>query len=273
MQVNCYICGAKIPNSVSAFRGGKVICDECKGKYSSAKTNTEKTSCVVCGNYFPREMLNELFCCEKCSKMDFREMIKTNLSRPNPLYEKIKNKKSNPIEDMWKGLPTLAEMSPSLGRRAKEYLLEKEKDQHSNVAMAVFQDMQNQSDLVDKHMTDYEFQKLQKVIQKMNEDSQQAKADSGKPNLSLVPKQIIYEIEKVRAFGSKKYNNPDNWKKVELERYHEALLRHTLAMWNDIGAKDKESGLLHLSHIACNVAFILELMNDKEKLGCEEKKK
>jgi hypothetical protein len=95
-------------------------------------------------------------------------------------------------------------------------------------------------------------------------NNQQAKADSGKPNLSLVPKEIIYEIEKVRSFGVKKYKDPDNWKKVELERYHQALLRHTLAIWNDINARDKESGLLHLSHIACNVAFILELMKDKE---------
>ena len=97
-------------------------------------------------------------------------------------------------------------------------------------------------------------------------ETQFAKADAGKPNLSLVPKQIIYEIEKVRSFGSKKYKDPDNWKKVELERYHQALLRHTLAMWNDIGAKDKESGLLHLSHMATNIAFILELMNDKENV-------
>lgn len=91
-----------------------------------------------------------------------------------------------------------------------------------------------------------------------------AKADGGKPILSLVPKEIIYEIEKVRSFGVKKYKDPDNWKRVELERYHEALLRHTLAVWNDIQAKDKESGLLHLSHIACNVAFLLEMLKNEE---------
>ena len=91
-----------------------------------------------------------------------------------------------------------------------------------------------------------------------------AKADSGKPNLSLVPTQIILEIEKIRAYGTAKYGDSENWKKVELERYHQALLRHTLAIWNDINAKDEESGLLHLSHIACNVAFILELMKDGE---------
>jgi hypothetical protein len=95
-------------------------------------------------------------------------------------------------------------------------------------------------------------------------ENQSAKADSGKPNLSLVPKQIIYEMEKVRAFGVNKYKDPENWRKVEIERYHQALLRHTLAVWDDINARDKESGLLHLSHIAVNIAFILELMNEKE---------
>ena len=94
---------------------------------------------------------------------------------------------------------------------------------------------------------------------------QDAKADIGKPTLSLVPKEIIYEIEKVRSFGVKKYKDPDNWRKVELERYHEALLRHTLAIWNDVDARDKESGLLHLSHIATNIAFILEMLKDKDK--------
>lgn len=93
---------------------------------------------------------------------------------------------------------------------------------------------------------------------------QAVKADSGKPTPSLVPTEIIYEIEKVRSFGVKKYKDPDNWKLVEIERYHEALLRHTLAVWNDIYAKDKESGLLHLSHIATNIAFLLEMMKDKE---------
>jgi hypothetical protein len=90
-----------------------------------------------------------------------------------------------------------------------------------------------------------------------------AKYDAGKPTLSLVPKEIIYEIEKVRSFGVKKYKDPDNWKKVEVERYHQALLRHTLAVWNDIKARDKESGLLHLSHIATNIAFILELIKEE----------
>ena len=95
--------------------------------------------------------------------------------------------------------------------------------------------------------------------------NQQAKADNGKPILSLVPKEIIFEIEKVRSYGNRKYHSPDNWKQVEVERYHQALLRHTLAMWDDIYARDSESGLLHLSHIATNIAFILEMMKEAER--------
>ena len=96
----------------------------------------------------------------------------------------------------------------------------------------------------------------------MNMNKQEAKADSGKPLLSLVPTEIIYEIEKVRRYGVEKYKDPDNWRRVELERYHQALLRHTLAVWDDITARDEESGLLHLSHIATNIAFLLELMKE-----------
>ena len=90
--------------------------------------------------------------------------------------------------------------------------------------------------------------------------NQEAKADSGKPILSLVPPEIIFEIEKVRRYGVDKYKDPENWRRVEVERYHQAILRHTMAIWEDVTARDEESGLLHLSHIATNIAFILELM-------------
>ena len=119
---------------------------------------------------------------------------------------------------------------------------------------------------IDRKLTEYWMSQISNAERRepISGEKWEAKADSGKPNLSLVPKQIIYEIEKVRSFGVKKYKDPENWKRVELERYHQALLRHTLAVWEDINARDPESGLLHLSHIACNVAFLLEMMNDKE---------
>lgn len=96
----------------------------------------------------------------------------------------------------------------------------------------------------------------------MNKTADQtAKADAGKPRLSLVPMQILYDIAEVRAYGCKKYpeGGQDNWRQVEVKRYRDALLRHTIAYIRDPEGVDAESGLLHLWHLACNVAFLCEL--------------
>ena len=95
----------------------------------------------------------------------------------------------------------------------------------------------------------------------MGQEYYTAKADQGKPKISLVPPQIIWEIAKVREYGCAKYpdGGPDNWKRVEADRYFDALIRHILAAWNDRASLDEESGLKHLSHAACNLAFLLEL--------------
>ena len=88
---------------------------------------------------------------------------------------------------------------------------------------------------------------------------QTAKADAGKLRLSLVPTEIIRNIAIVREYGNKKYGCPDNWKKVEPERYRDAAFRHLLAYIDDPAGVDEESGLPHLWHLACNVAFLCEL--------------
>ena len=85
---------------------------------------------------------------------------------------------------------------------------------------------------------------------------QQAKADHGKPCPSLCPVSLIDAVTAVRMFGLKKYHDPDNWKQVEPQRYKDALYRHWLAYLK--GEKcDQESGLPHLWHLACNVAFLI----------------
>jgi hypothetical protein len=47
----------------------------------------------------------------------------------------------------------------------------------------------------------------------------------------------------------------------------DALLRHTLAYMDDPRGVDAESGLPHLSHIACNVAFLCEMRRNKDARG------
>lgn len=89
--------------------------------------------------------------------------------------------------------------------------------------------------------------------------NQDAKADAGKPRLTLVPMQIVWDIAAVREFGNAKYGDPDNWRKVEPQRYKDALLRHVLRYVADPDGVDDESGLPHLWHVCTNCAFLCEL--------------
>lgn len=90
-------------------------------------------------------------------------------------------------------------------------------------------------------------------------DSQSAKADAGKPRLTLVPMQIIFDVAEVREYGNRKYGDKDNWKKVEAERYREAAFRHFLKYIDDPDGVDEESGIKHRKHLECNLAFLAEL--------------
>lgn len=94
-------------------------------------------------------------------------------------------------------------------------------------------------------------------------NDQTIKADGGKLRLSLVPPQIIRDIAQVRMYGCEKYGDPDNWRRVEKERYLDALLRHTLAYLEDPKGLDAESGLPHYKHMACNMAFLCEMEKEE----------
>ena len=84
------------------------------------------------------------------------------------------------------------------------------------------------------------------------------KADSGKPRPTLVPVSLNRAVTAVREYGTAKYHDPENWRKVEPQRYRDALYRHWLA-YLDGEKVDKESGLPHLWHLACNAAFLIEM--------------
>ena len=88
-----------------------------------------------------------------------------------------------------------------------------------------------------------------------------AKQDYGKAKLSLVPRRIIWDVAAIREYGNNKYpdGGPDNWRGVEPERYRDAAYRHFLRYLDDPKSVDSESGLPHLWHLACNIAFLCEM--------------
>ena len=119
-------------------------------------------------------------------------------------------------------------------------------------------------------LTEEQKEKFQRILESVDEGrrlpapktpDQTAKADAGKLQLSLVPGNLIRACAVVRMYGNKKYpeGGPDNWKTVEPQRYRDAAYRHWLAYIDDHNSVDPESGIPHLWHCICNLAFLAQM--------------
>lgn len=84
----------------------------------------------------------------------------------------------------------------------------------------------------------------------------------------LIPPEFITALAEVFTFGAKKYT-PNNWKGFTPEQQEEiqgSLLRHIYA-YLEGEENDPESGLSHLAHAGCNLAFMIYFKN-KGDLKC-----
>ncbi len=94
------------------------------------------------------------------------------------------------------------------------------------------------------------------------------KDDQDKPRMDLLPPELLEEVSKVLAFGARKYE-PRNWEKgMDWGRVHGAALRH-LTAWSKGEDTDPETGLSHLAHAACNLAFLIAY--EKRNVGVDSR--
>jgi hypothetical protein len=92
------------------------------------------------------------------------------------------------------------------------------------------------------------------------------KFDTNKLPVELVPAEAVEAIARVMDFGRKKYTE-NGWQTVPRgeRRYFAAAYRHILAVQKtmpnlDVLLADPDSGLPHLEHCICNLAFLMYLM-------------
>lgn len=103
----------------------------------------------------------------------------------------------------------------------------------------------------------------------------QPKDIKGKLKIHLVPKELIFGIAEVFAFGEQKYGEPLDYRefdsmsvdelKYEQEIHYDALMRHLLKYASG-EIKDSESGLNHLKHAASNLSSLL-YVSEKLKIN------
>jgi hypothetical protein len=87
------------------------------------------------------------------------------------------------------------------------------------------------------------------------------KFDNEKLRLDLLPPAALEDLAQVLTMGAKKYGDWNWHGGIKYSRLYAATLRHLLAWW-DGDDLDAESGLNHLAHAMCNVAFLLQFISE-----------
>jgi hypothetical protein len=87
--------------------------------------------------------------------------------------------------------------------------------------------------------------------------------DNPKLPLQLIPPALLKETAEVLQFGASKYA-PNNWMRgMSWTTVYGALMRHQMA-WFMGEELDPESGLPHMAHAACCLAFLSHFRNNPE---------
>lgn len=81
--------------------------------------------------------------------------------------------------------------------------------------------------------------------------------NQGKRRLDLVPTSFVDGVADVLGFGAQKYSD-NNWRKGMKWSSVVASLKRHLAAFEKGEDYDPESGLLHIDHVGCNLAFLKE---------------
>ena len=118
-------------------------------------------------------------------------------------------------------------------------------------------------------------QKMNPIIEKEDETKEVKattwkRANTGKPDVSLVPSEFILGAARALSYGANKYSagNYLNGEGMPHMVVYASLMRHLMA-WRAGEDRDEESGLLHTDHIGANLAMLVDLI-DKDK-GSDER--
>lgn len=92
------------------------------------------------------------------------------------------------------------------------------------------------------------------------------KYDGGKVMFQLLYWSFIEEMAKVMTYGAGKYGER-NWQDgIKVSRLWGATFRHLVAILKG-EYMDKESGITHLAHAACNLMFIFWVYRERPELN------
>lgn len=96
------------------------------------------------------------------------------------------------------------------------------------------------------------------------------KFDSEKPDLSLLPKEPLWEIATVLTKGANKYGRYNWMEGIEISRLLAASMRH-ITQFNDGEDRDPELQTVHLANACCNLMFAMWMLQHRPDLDNRRK--
>lgn len=94
------------------------------------------------------------------------------------------------------------------------------------------------------------------------------KFDADKPRMDLLPSEFLTGTAEVLTFGAGKYGER-NWEMgMKWGRPFAALMRHMWAWWRG-ESTDPETGMSHLKHAACCIAFLMAY--EERRVGTDDR--
>ena len=97
------------------------------------------------------------------------------------------------------------------------------------------------------------------------------KLDQGKPRYDLIPPELLEGVAAVLTEGAREKYPARNWEGgMRWGKYFAALMRHMWAWWRGENL-DPETGMSHLHHAACCLAFLIAY--ESRKIGEDDRPK
>lgn len=127
------------------------------------------------------------------------------------------------------------------------------------------QEREKLNQLVKKFQQTHGTQTVTTTIPKISGSGSGVKHDSDKLRVDLLPVDVLEGIASILTHGAKKYGDR-NWEGgIHFSRLYAATLRHLFAFWRGEDV-DHESGLLHLDHALCELAFLSAMARRRKDL-------
>lgn len=111
-----------------------------------------------------------------------------------------------------------------------------------------------------------------RFVKEIDKNESGTKHDSGKPRISLIPKEALFETANAFGFGAEKYGTHNFKGGIKMSRLLDAALRHIVKYADGEDMDDENPNTTHLGHAMAALSMAIYMHFNKPELDDRFKK-